>query len=281
MLKKMIEEIREQHILPDSVNQWRELKGGTNSTVGVMGTMAIPHMYVVKSNTPEQIKAESLFYQIYDSISLLPKTKYVDPEHQYFIYEFVSGDSQYNRGSKQELMSQLIERMIQHYVIADESVDFEWVEDPARIEEDRIYSESFIGSHLTEEDHRMVKDIHMRRISRVSKEKHYVLHGDFGVHNFLFENGTLSGVIDPLPKVGRPRYDLLYAFCSSPDELHLNILLNSVEQLDSGPFHTQELIEDMIAALYFRIATCLLHHPEDLQLYLKAWEEWKQHLAKG
>jgi len=47
----------------------------------------------------------------------------------------------------------------------------------------------------------------------------FLLHGDCGVHNFIFNDNQLSGVIDPSPITGDPLYDFIYAFCSSPDEL--------------------------------------------------------------
>ncbi len=281
MLRKIVEEIIQYRILPDTVRHWRELHGGTDSAVGVIGTPVMPNMYVVKSNTSERIAAESRFYRIYQGISLLPRIKYVDPEYRFFIYEFIPGETRYRRGTKQALMSELIDRMIRHYVHPELPDDFEWVEDPKRVERDIDYAASVIGSHLTEEDHVLIKDIHVRRSKRMSKKDLYVLHGDFGVHNFLFDRGRLSGIIDPIPKVGRQIYDLLYAFCSSPDDLHLSILLNAAEQMNGGSTNTLELKEDMVLALYFRIATCLIHHPEDLVQYQNAWKEWKRLLGNG
>lgn len=278
MLQNIVDEIVQKRILPDSHYIWREFKGGTNSTVGVLGTPNVPEMYVVKSNTAERIAAESRFYRLYRALPLLPKVKYVHPEFRYLIYRFIPGETRYKRGTKQTLLSQLVNHMIQHYVQPDSPDDYEWIEDPKLVRQDIEYTQSVIGSHLAEEDHELVKEIHLRRSKRISREGLYVLHGDFGVHNFLFANGTLSGIIDPIPVIGRPLYDLLYAFCSSPDDLHFPILLHAVEQLHSGPVQTLELIEDTVLALYFRIGTCLIHHPEDLSEYVSAWNAWKRNL---
>ncbi|SDO76106.1 Phosphotransferase enzyme family protein [Paenibacillus sp. yr247] len=276
MLKKIMNEIIQNRIFSESICHWNELNGGTDSTVGVIGTLDLPNIFIVKSNKPERIAAETRFYQIYHEIPLLPKIKYVDPEYRYFIYDFIPGETSYNRKMKQELMSDLTKLMNRYYVRPEPSDDYEWVEEPKRVAHDINYSQSIIGSHLNEEDHNLVKDIHMRRVERVSPNGLYVLHGDFGVHNFLFQNGKLHGIIDPIPRLGRLLYDVLYAFCSSPDGLHYPILLSVVEQMDIEPIDTHELKEDMIVALYFRIATCLLHHPKDLNQYQNAWNEWKQ-----
>ncbi len=43
-----------------------------------------------------------------------------------------------------------------------------------------------------------------------------LLHGDFGAHNFLLENGTRIRVIDPMPVVGDFLYDFYFAVFSNP-----------------------------------------------------------------
>jgi hypothetical protein len=281
MLKQIMSEIIQNRILPESINHWGDLKGGTDSTVGVIGSLELPNMYVVKSNSPVRIAAETRFYQMYREISLLPIIKYVDPDYRYFIYEFIPGNTRYTRKNKHGLMSDLIKLMIRYYKNLVSWDDYEWVEDPTRVAHDINYSQSIIGFHLNEEDHVLVKDIHIRRRNRISEKDLYVLHGDFGVHNFLFENDTLQGIIDPFPAKGRRLYDLLYAFCSSPDDLHFSILLNVVEQAGIERISAHNLVEDMILALYFRIATCLKHHPEDLSQYQNAWKEWKQLISSS
>ncbi|WP_175537603.1 phosphotransferase, partial [Mycobacterium tuberculosis] len=73
-----------------------------------------------------------------------------------------------------------------------------------------------IGSNLGNEDHNLVVNL----VNNIKSEKNqFLLHGDCGVHNFIFESVQLKGVIDPTPVVGDPLYDLIYAFCSSPDDL--------------------------------------------------------------
>ena len=44
-----------------------------------------------------------------------------------------------------------------------------------------------------------------------------LMHGDFGLHNMLFLNGELVGIIDPQPLIGDALYDLI--FCLLSDEL--------------------------------------------------------------
>ena len=61
----------------------------------------------------------------------------------------------------------------------------------------------------------------------MKQEEKYFLHGDTGVHNFVFRQNQLVGVIDPDPMAGPVIYDFTYAFCSSPDDLDMETLLDS------------------------------------------------------
>ncbi|QHT59297.1 aminoglycoside phosphotransferase family protein [Paenibacillus lycopersici] len=281
MIDKLLQEIFDAQALPQAVDRWSELQGGTNSTVRVIGNSDNPRLYVVKANEPEVIAAETRFYRHYPDIELFPSIRCIDPDYRYYIYEFLPGDTSYDRKSKPELMAALTDRIISRYVQPDKADPFAWVEDPASIAGDIAYARSVIGERLSEADHELVPAIQSRRSDRLSRQPRYVLHGDFGVHNFLFQGGRLQGVIDPLPQIGRPLYDLLYAFCSSPDDLHLPVLVEAVRRAGLAPAHQHELIEDMLMALYFRISTCLTHHGGDFDRYREAWTAWTKLVPDG
>ncbi|MNN65945.1 hypothetical protein D3C81_1814890 [compost metagenome] len=104
----------------------------------------------------------------------------------------------------------------------------------------------------------------------------YLLHGDTGVHNFVYNNSTLIGVIDPSPMVGPIIYDFLYAFCSSPDDINTETLFTAYDFLEQGNVDKSRLVEEVIIQLYCRIGLSVKHHPNDLTEYTKAWEYWKQ-----
>lgn len=175
---------------------------------------------------------------------------------------------------KKNLIHELIEGMMKLYVQPELTNKYEWIEDPKTVKESIDFAHSNIGFLLSAADHQLVHDILIRRQKRITNKNLFLLHGDCGMHNFLFEKGSLSGVIDPLPVLGRPLYDLLYAFCSSPDDLEFPILLKSSENLRVKDLQESELIEDLIVALYLRLSTCLQHHPVDFPEYLNSWNRW-------
>ena len=53
-------------------------------------------------------------------------------------------------------------------------------------------------------------------IAGAEDPEQYLMHGDFGTHNFLLENGRIR-VIDPMPVVGDYLYDFYFALLSDVD----------------------------------------------------------------
>jgi Ser/Thr protein kinase RdoA (MazF antagonist) len=81
----------------------------------------------------------------------------------------------------------------------------------------------------------------IQNISKSEDQERFLLHGDCGVHNFVFDQNTIVGVIDPSPIVGPVLYDFLYAFCSSPDNLNLETLIPTFTLLNHDPWKDQSL----------------------------------------
>ncbi|WP_237690810.1 phosphotransferase [Paenibacillus caui] len=129
---------------------------------------------------------------------------------------------------------------------------------------------SVIGDRLALQEHDRVAEL----LDTADSSLRYLLHGDCGVHNFLFSQGKLAGVIDPTPVVGDPVYDLIYAFCSSPDELRPDIIRPSMERLSAALHKSYDLKSEVLVGLYFRLDACIRHHPKDLDAYLEAWSNW-------
>jgi len=97
-----------------------------------------------------------------------------------------------------------------------------------------------------------------------------LLHGDFGTHNFIQENGKLVGVIDPMPVIGDYLYDLLFAIVSN-----VNILSSvSLDEIYSLVDEPQEKIKALLTiVLYCRISRCLKYNPQDIDAYMEVWEK--------
>ncbi|WP_242241966.1 phosphotransferase family protein [Bacillus cereus group sp. BfR-BA-01309] len=251
-------------------NSVKVLNGGTTSTVYLLD-----EKYVVKLNEAEVIREESHFLSFYEGNTLLSKLLYKEPFHTYFVYSFLEGSTSYEQGYKRSTLRTLVKEVINKYKIVPEADGWGWKENPVQ-----SWNEFLTGNVKTayENVKRYISEEEYRKVLKLANRdagvnQPFLLHGDFGFHNFIFRKNRLHGVIDPLPVLGEPLYDLIYAFCSTPEDITKETIDYVMKQC---VFHKQErdLYEEIVIGLYLRIDTCLRHHPEDLEDYLVAWRYW-------
>jgi hypothetical protein len=160
---------------------------------------------------------------------------------------------------------------------------------PEFLGERMSHRHALLAGYLPEEDGQLVERL-ARAAHRREEGPLYLLHGDCGAHNFLFEPssggeptevGPLAAVIDPDPMVGYPVFDLAFAFVSWPNGLEPEAILPAAEALlAAGRWRPRSdwrriLWEEVAIALYMRMGTCLMHHPRDLPAYLESWKRWR------
>ena len=100
----------------------------------------------------------------------------------------------------------------------------------------------------------------------------YLVHGDFGAHNFLVENGILR-VIDPMPMVGDYLYDFYFALLSSVKifgELGEDLIYRYFDERDLGYRRALTAI-----ALYVRMSRAALYDRDNFQAYIDLYERFK------
>ncbi|MCZ8514550.1 phosphotransferase [Paenibacillus filicis] len=278
-LPGIIRVLQEQGVLDHAAPVIHELKGTTDGRVYTLASHDEPQM-VLKLDRPESIRLTEHWLNTYRHVALLPKLLYTDPTRKYIVYSYLPGTTHRQRGSKKEWLMRLVRELFNYYVICDEPMEkWGWMESPSStwrefIDQGVEGARANIGSLLTEDDYRHVKAL-AEFASRISPQTKLFMHGDTGVHNFVFHCGTLTGVIDPSPVAGPARYDMMYAFCSSPDELTLETFLTAYACLQQEKAETNVLIAEITIQLYCRIGICLKYHSYDLEEYLQAWDYWK------
>lgn len=241
---------------------------------------------ILKYDHPINIGAAEQFFKTYKDIELLPYVYYVDPEKRFFLYEYVEGTTHVNRGNKADWMKLLVERLFNHYEKYDSQAPWGRLGGTPRqnwVEFNRIsleYAYENIGDLLPHEDYLLMNKTVERLAEYERQTDKHLLHGDTGVHNFVFHQNQLVGVIDPDSMIGPVIYDFTYAFCSSPDNLDMETLLASFALLKNVEMDTSRLVEEVVFQLYTRIGICKKAHPHDLEEYLEAWEYWKHKLKE-
>ncbi|MFD1356935.1 phosphotransferase [Fictibacillus halophilus] len=278
-IKTIIDEITNIGI-SKTIIETKQLSGGTTSKLYLLCDSE-NRKYVVKFNEPHVLKAESHYLAFYKNVDFLPDLLYKEPAYRYIVYSFVAGSVNYPRKNKKEMLQALVQHLINHYKSVTVPAGWGWVDELtdswqsfllSRVNE----SSTTLETYLEKEDlHLVLELVNSTNRNRELKDP-FLLHGDCGVHNFIFNEEKLDGVIDPTPVYGEPVYDLIYAFCSSPDDLTKETISSAVSLLQTYENKNDRLVhEEVLIGLYFRMATCVRHHPEDLVEYLKAWDYWK------
>lgn len=269
-IEVIVAELKAANILRKDSNGFTKLSGGTTSELYL-----IDSRYVIKLNKPKVLQAEVFFLEHYREIALFPNIIYYHPNFAYIVYTFVEGNGEVPVWNKSAMLRDLVKKAINNYQPYSNG-GWGWHDEPSNSWRDFLKGRSedaryILRNHLTEHDHELVRAL----INNENKYQHlqpYILHGDLGVHNFLFKNAKLSGIIDPTPVIGPPVYDLIYAFCSSPDSLVKEIISPAADLLKVTE---PSLNEEILIGLYLRMATCIKHHPADLEQYMEAWVYWK------
>lgn len=277
-INDIMSELHQLGIIDSTARVNNQMNGSTEGVVYTISIQEEPR-YVLKFDQPEDIVHVEQLHLAYVDSPLLAKLLYTDPEKSYMVYSYIAGTTHYNRGSKVDWLSRFVKDFLNHYKRYEGAASDRW----GRLSETRETWREFnersvestriqLGDLLSSEDHLKVASL-VESIS--TNHEPYYLHGDTGVHNFVFKEGELAGVIDPSPMIGPVIYDFTYAYCSSPDALNLETLFAAYELLDHEPKDTSRLTREVIVQLYCRIGICTRHHPQDLEQYLKAWDYWR------
>ena len=284
-IDKIINTLKNRHIIEEQDIEWTEIKSGTTDGTIYRLSYEKKPLYVLKKDGPIIVAATNRFLETYKNIKLLPNVLYTDENNEFIVYSYISGDTHINRGSKLEWMFIIVEELLNHYKQADENFSRGRVTGVNRSTwadfnlESLEYAKANIGNLFSDEEHRKVEVLVKKLNTYEYQEEKYYLHGDAGVHNFVFKNHKLNGIIDPSPLIGPKIYDFTYAFCSSPDELNLETLFASFSLLHQDHrINKMELLEEVLFQMYTRIGICKKVHPQDLGAYLEAWKEWREYL---
>lgn len=283
-INKVIHKLLESKIIQSNIKNYKKLSGGTVSELFLISCSDGSNL-VVKTNDPQIVKSEANFLDYYKEIGFFPKIQYVDESFQYIVYSYISGSTNYGRNNKKEILLTLVDEVINQYKPVLKPSGWGWADElfeswKGFLLNRAIEANETLTSHLDDADFYLILDL-IKSPNRFSGAP-YLIHGDCGVHNFIFNENHLCGVIDPTPVIGDPLYDLIYAFCSSPDDLskdHIDSLISNLVIGERKNNHTT-IYEEVLIGLYLRLGTCLKHHPNDFNEYMKSWNYWKNSILE-
>ncbi|WP_052343688.1 aminoglycoside phosphotransferase family protein, partial [Bacillus massiliigorillae] len=277
----MIIQLREAGIVQDEDVTVEPLSGGTSSNINIL-TVGDDIRYVIKTNDKSIIEAEVQFLSFYKEVSILPKVVYEDSLHQFFVYPYMKGSTNTSEYNKKDVLITLIEQLVKYYKPIKNKRGWGWVH--YEIASWHVFLQNEVKSAAEIMNHEVVSKEDITFVRKLLDElkvendakQPYLLHGDCGFHNFLFSEGELVGVIDPMPLIGDPLHDIIFSYCSTPEELTQKLIEDIASRIPNWNEDTYSLHRYVMIGLFVRLARCKLHHPQDLDTYLQAWEYWKE-----
>jgi hypothetical protein len=278
----ILNDVKQRGIIPPECDLASHMAGTTAGKIYTVNLRDEPQ-YVLKIDKPEYLKGVDRFLQTYSGL-IFPKVRYTDPAFKYILYDYIKGSVYYSNGQKRQWLSGLAELAVNEYRQVSEDQGWGWLDEPPFdswllfLKQRTAEARGEIGDILPEKDHHLVMQL-PDEVCRSYRPKAYFLHGDCGVHNFIFDSSGFQGIIDPAPMIGPPHYDFIFAFCSSPDDLSMDTLLDAARALRPRVLQDIDrrvLVEEVLIQLYCRIATCLKYHSHHLSEYLQAWAYWSR-----
>lgn len=264
MVEKILKDLKTKIDFND-----REIKyfteGATDSIV-----FSLDNKYLVKTVDENTLKTQVEFFKLYQDNRRFQNIITYNEELKYICFEFLEGEKY--TGSEEYSVKDIVRQI---YEITDSYKEY-FYDGYGYLYEDNLSWSDFLKSEVEYSKKEIeILDLDFNKVYKALDHinnynvNKYLIHGDFGTHNFLINEGKIL-VIDPMPVVGDKLYDFYFALFSN---------VNLFNKLDSDyilSFFDREIDYKkslMIIVLFIRLSRCYVYHREDLDIYLKWFRE--------
>lgn len=242
-------------------NSHKYFSDGTNSRI-----ILLNDKYIIKQNNPKLLESEAMFSQWYKSPKL-QNVLYADKDFRYIVYNFIPGSVMHTVDDFNDAIDN-IKNIIDNYKLYD-GKEFGYIYNPSSSWIDFLKTLVHERSLTLPESFNYLPKVY-DAINELEKYKFdkKLIHGDFGTHNFIKQDGKFVAAIDPIPIAGDSLYDLTYALLSNVSFLP-HISLDFLCELSGD---SKDKVKAMLTVqLFCRFDTCIKHHKEDIDDYLDFW----------
>lgn len=239
-------------------------------TDGVSGStvFAIDNKYLVKTMNHLEITTQEIFLNLYNNIPEFVKILYINKNINFIVFEYVDGllfkykndvdivDTLYSIVSQYKLY----DSDYYGYLLEDEKTWCEFLKGETNYDIAELQNDNLMQDKLQE------------AILHISREKapKYLLHGDFGGHNFMIDKDGKLKVIDPMPVVGDRLYDFYFAIFSTVD-IFKNLDLDYILHFFDEDINHKKAI--LTVCLYIRMVRAYKYNREDLPIYIECFRK--------
>lgn len=236
-------------------------EGATESIV-----FSLDNKYLIKTVDENTLKTQVEFLKFYQDNNKFQKLVTYNEKLKYICFEFLEGEKY---TGKEDIS--VIDIVKQIYEITSSYKKYEYA-GFGYLYEDILSWSAFLKSEV-DYSKKAIESLNLNfdKVSRALdnidnyKIDKYLIHGDFGTHNFLINNNEIL-VIDPMPVVGDRIYDFYFALFSN---------VNLFNKLDKDYILSFFNVDKdykrslMIIVLFIRLSRCYVYHKEDLDIYLE------------
>ncbi len=262
-LKNILEKVGEPYL------EHKRMAKGVHSNVYLLNKR-----YIVKFNNTITIKGEKVFFennsnQYNEKIILCDNKNY-----SFIVYNFIENDDI----DKTAINVKKLTKKMKDYVFSYKNC--EWNGYGYLFEEKDTWKEFFefeMNWRKEEAFKLMPKEEYLKvekalKIIDKYKFEKTILHGDLGIHNLLFKENELIGVIDPQPISGDRIYDYIF-FIFSDIMFCKDVTIEQIcNDLNKEPIEKVKAMTILI--LFDRIIRCVRHNLKDTNMYLEIWKKY-------
>ena len=250
------------------INKIKRINKGTLSKVFLLN-----NKYILKLADEMLIKRETIFFKK-NHFPLLEKLVFCDDKNRFLVFKFISGEnlSIITKENVEEYIKQIVEiaknykktyRKKYGYIYENYDTWYDF------LKSEIDFNKSFLPEEFNKKEENYVKRA-LENIKNIKIDSRYI-HGDLGLHNIIFKNNKIKGIIDPTTVVGDYRYDIVYFVLSS----------YTISQHTNFEVLIKDLGEDvkylLLILLYSRIEKTYKYNStqEEIDFYKKIWQDLK------
>lgn len=233
--------------------------GATDSIV-----FSIDNKYLVKTVDDNTFNTQLEFLKFYEDIDEFQKIIHFNKSLKYICFLYIEGDKFYQTKVNSNTAVNQIYNIVRKYkkydykdfgyLYEDEKSWYEFLCDEVNYSYDKI-------KHLDISINKVSDALEIVKNYKVEK---YLIHGDFGTHNFLVNKSKIK-VIDPMPVVGDYLYDFYFSIFSDVSIFESTNLNSILKYFDRDDTYKRAMV---IITFFIRMSRSYVYDKDHFNAYL-------------
>lgn len=247
----------------DKITYYTE--GATESVV-----FSFENTYLVKIMDDLTLRSQMTFLELYKDLDHFQDIVCFNRNLKYICFKFMPGEKlKYVKIDAQNIRKQIYEIVSKYQRFEDRYYGYIY-------DNDGMSWRDFISSEIRYAEKRLksfeinqkVLDKCIDVIGKYKPEK-YLIHGDFGAHNFIVDDSGKLNVIDPMPVIGDPLFDYYFAILSIP-KLFMGVSDEEILTPFDVPYEYKYCLYTII--MIIRLSRAYAYDKENIPMYLERLE---------